>query len=200
MTEGYSLSDVAAVTGNRNDGWGDGMGAWWIIIFVLFFAFGGGWGGNGGNALTQQEMQAGFNNQAVIGKLDRLGDGVSSLGYDQLGQMNGLQRDMCTGFSAVTAAVNDARYDARSCCCETNRNIDAVRYEGAQNTCAITNAIHAEGEQTRALITNNRMADQQQYINKLELQAALCGVVRYPSATTYTAGYNPFIGSSGCCA
>ena len=35
---------------------------------------------------------------------------------------------------------------------ETNRNIDAVRYEAAKNTCDITTAIHAEGEATRALI------------------------------------------------
>ena len=41
----------------------------------------------------------------------------------------------------------------------TNRNIDAVRYEGSQNTCAITNAIHAEGEATRALINANTMQD-----------------------------------------
>ena len=28
---GYSLSDIAAVSGNNNDnGWGDG--AWWIIL------------------------------------------------------------------------------------------------------------------------------------------------------------------------
>ena len=47
----------------------------------------------------------------------------------------------------------------------TNRNIDAVRYEGAQNTCAITNAIHAEGEATRALINANVM---QELRDKLE--------------------------------
>ena len=46
-----------------------------------------------------------------------------------------------------------------------NRNIDAVRYEGAQNTCAITNAIHAEGEATRALINANVM---QELRDKLE--------------------------------
>ena len=46
-----------------------------------------------------------------------------------------------------------------------NRNIDAVRYEGAQNTCAITSAIHAEGEATRALINANTM---QELRDKLE--------------------------------
>ena len=47
----------------------------------------------------------------------------------------------------------------KDCCCGINRNIDAVRYEGAQNTCAITNAIHAEGEATRALINANVVQD-----------------------------------------
>ena len=42
---GYSLSDIAAVSGKNNENmWNDG-GAWWIIILFLFcFA---GWGGNG---------------------------------------------------------------------------------------------------------------------------------------------------------
>ena len=47
-TEGYSLSDIAAVTDNReNDGCFGGGGAWWIIILFLFVFMG--WGGNGWN-------------------------------------------------------------------------------------------------------------------------------------------------------
>ena len=42
---------------------------------------------------------------------------------------------------------------------ETNRNIDAVRAENYKNTCEITNAIHAEGEATRALINANTMQE-----------------------------------------
>jgi hypothetical protein len=42
------------------------------------------------------------------------------------------------------------------------------------------------------------MADMQNQINQLQLQAALCGVVRYPNATTFNAGANPFFGG-GCC-
>lgn len=84
-----SLSDIAAVTGNdKNNGWGDN-GAWWIIMFVLFFAFGGwgngnGWGnnGNGGatpystSAVTQADLQRGFDTQAIVGKLDGLNNGL----------------------------------------------------------------------------------------------------------------------------
>ena len=42
-SNGVSLADIAAVTGNNrnNDGmWGDG--AWWIVILLIF-----GWGNNG---------------------------------------------------------------------------------------------------------------------------------------------------------
>lgn len=43
---GYSLSDIAAATGNNNGFLGDGgNGGWWLILLFLF-AFGG-WGNNG---------------------------------------------------------------------------------------------------------------------------------------------------------
>ena len=56
MTEsGYSLSDIAAVSGGRNDGMFGGDWSAWIILFLLFglfgngngFGFGGGFGGRG---------------------------------------------------------------------------------------------------------------------------------------------------------
>ena len=48
-------------------------------------------------------------------------------------------------------------------------------------------------------MATNRMADMQNQINGLQLQLATCGVVKYPSASTYYAGMNPFCGGSGCC-
>ena len=53
---------------------------------------------------------------------------------------------------------------------ETNRNIDAVRYEAAKNTCDITNAIHAEGEATRALINQNTMQELRDQLQAAQLQ------------------------------
>jgi hypothetical protein len=199
FSDGMSLSDIAAVT-KDNDGLGSGMGAWFIILFVIFFAFGGGGFGNnaGGNALTQQEMQAGFNNQNVVGKLDRLGDGISSLGYDQLGQMNALQRDLCTGFANGVAATNAAAAQAQQCCCETQKEIMQSRFNSAQETCEIIQSQNNNTQKILDAITGNRMADMQNQINQLQLQSALCGVVRYPSATTYTAGYNPYFNSGNC--
>ena len=54
-SNGVSLADIAAVTGNNrnNDGmWGDG--AWWIVILLIFGWGNNGWGGFGGNGSYQQ--------------------------------------------------------------------------------------------------------------------------------------------------
>ena len=48
---------------------------------------------------------------------------------------------------------------AEKCCCETQRAIDSVKFENAQNTCQIVNAIHAEAEMTRAQLTQNTIQD-----------------------------------------
>ena len=81
MDGNYSLADIAAATGNgrNNDGMFGGDGSWWIIVLFIFAFFGwgnNGWGnnGNGGGyaatAATQADIQRGFDNSAVISKLD----------------------------------------------------------------------------------------------------------------------------------
>lgn len=144
-----------------------GMGGTWIWIFFLFILLA--WGGNGfgfggGNGvLTRAEMYDGFNfNQienGIRGIQNGLCDGFYAQNTTMLQGFNGVQRDLCQGFSAVNAGISNLGYNMQNCCCETNRNIDAVRYEAAKNTCDITSAIHAEGEATRALINANTMQD-----------------------------------------
>lgn len=46
-------------------------------------------------------------------------------------------------------------------------------------------------------IAQNKIEALQAQVNQLQLQAAMCGVVRYPNATTYCSGSNPF-GGCGC--
>jgi hypothetical protein len=66
---------------------------------------------------------------------------------------------MLNGFNGLGMQIAENRFAAQQCCCETNRNIDAVRYEAQRNTCDITTAIHAEGEATRALINATTMQE-----------------------------------------
>ena len=193
--DNYSLADIRAATGADENGWGGG-GAWWIIILFLFmFGMGGGgwgWGNRGNDALTRSEMQQGFDTQEITRKLDGLSYGMCDGFYAQ-------NTTMLNGFAGVTSAVRDAQFAAQQCCCETNRNIDSVRYDAQKNTCDITTAIHAEGEATRALIQKNEMQNLRDRLQQMELREAMCGVVRYPMATTYTSGGNPFCGCNNGC-
>ena len=190
--ENYSLSDIRAATEHERDE-GFGGGAWWIIILFLFMFGMGGCGGFGGQngALMRAEMQQGFDTAEVTRKLDGLSYGLSEGFYAQ-------NTTMLNGFAGVTAAVENARVAAQQCCCETNRNIDGVRYDAQKNTCDIITAIHAEGEATRNMMQQNEIQQLRDRIQRAELRDAMCGVVRYPMATTYTSGGNPFCGC-GCC-
>lgn len=98
-----SVADIAAVTdNNRNSGWGmDGGWRAIIILFALFgwgrngFGFGGNAGGCGcdGACATVGDVQRGFDNQGVTNKLSGLENGLCSLGYDQLAQMNTINQN-----------------------------------------------------------------------------------------------------------
>ena len=147
MESNYSLSDIRAAT----DGM-DGQGSWFWIVVLFLFMFGSGNGlfNGGGSALTRAEMTDGFNNQSVLRKLDGITQGLCDGFY-------AMNTGMLNGFNTVGSQIAENRFAAQQCCCETNRNIDSVRYEASKNTCDITSAIHAEGEATRALINANTM-------------------------------------------
>lgn len=66
------------------------------------------------------------------------------------------------------------------------------------NTASINANTTTVGQKILDAITGNRMADMQNQINRLELQQAVAGVVRYPSQFSYNAGPSPFCGICGC--
>ena len=150
MDSNYSLADIRAAT-HDDDGYG-GQGSWfWIVVLFLFmFGFGrNGWGNDANNgALTRAEMTDGFNNQSILNKLNGIENGLCQGFYAQ-------NNTALQGFSTMGNQIMQNQFAMKECCCETNRNIDAVRYENSKNTCEITTAIHNEGEQTRALIQAN---------------------------------------------
>ncbi len=203
FSNGVSLADIAAVTGNNrdNDGmWGNG--AWWIVI-LLIFGWGGfgnnGWGGNGaGNGYTDATIQRGFDNQAVISKLDGitngLCDGFYAVNNSMLTGFNGINTNiMQTGYgiqqaiNADTIAnmqnTNALQTQLANCCCETREAIQGVNYNMATNTCALQNAmnnntrdiIDSQQAGTRAILDYlcaKENADLRDKVQKLELSAS----------------------------
>ena len=140
MTEnGYSLSDIAAVSGGRSDGMFGGDWSAWIILFLLFglfgngngFGFGGGFGGRG---CGQPATTADLTSQSIISKLDGLTNGLSDSTY------------------AVTGAINGLSHQVSDCCCATQRAIDGVNYNMATQACDTRNVIQ---NSTRDILESN---------------------------------------------
>ena len=117
-SNGYSLSDIAAVTGsnNRNNGgFGDGD-YWWIILLFLFAGNGNwGWGGNGGangGSTVREEITYGFDmnglENGVRGIQQGLCDGFYAMNTGMLNGFNGVQNTMCQGFSGINDAITQS--------------------------------------------------------------------------------------------
>ena len=151
---GYSLSDIAAVSGNNDDGFG-GNGAWWIIILFLFVFCGwgrNGWGGGNGSgesALTRGELCMDMNFQGLENTARATNQGLSDGFYAMnTGMLNGfanLGAQTQQGFNTMNIsnlqAANDLQRQLADCCCETREAIQGVNYNLATNTCAITTAM-----------------------------------------------------------
>lgn len=168
-SNGYSLSDIAAVTGgNRgNGGFGDGFGenGWWIILLFLFTGWGrNGWGGNGGSdggsgyvlnpylyggapCATKDDVRAAVDQQTLISKLDNQTYGLSDSTY-------ALNNAITAGFHGVDNAIctlgyqNQAGFTAlgnqlASCCCDTRAAIADVKTQGVINTNTLSSQLAA---------------------------------------------------------
>lgn len=178
---GLSVADALALQNRDNDGMFGGGSGTWVWVFFLFFllAWGGGGFGFGNNAaaqgaLTRAELYDGLNynqlDNAVRGIQNGLCDGFYAQNTTMLQGMNGIQNQLCQGFNGVNNNIAESRFAAQQCCCETNRNIDAVRYENARNTCDIVNAIKADGDATRALMTQNTIQELRDNLQAAQLQ------------------------------
>lgn len=185
---GPSLADIAAVNRGNNGAFGMDGGWWaWILIFALFgWGNGGwGWGGNGQNAgaaaATQADIQRGFDNQTVMGSLRGIEQGICSLGYDQLAQMNGINNNITTSAFATQNAItqgtianmqsfNALQAQQQDCCCENRAAIAQVRYDMATDTCSVVNAIK-DAANANMQNCNNNYRSLEQRLDRMEMAA-----------------------------
>lgn len=180
MENGLTASDVALMSRNNDGGFGfGGDGAWIFGLLVLLGLFNGGFGGNRGdrNATVGDVQRATDfaalerqNNEGVAATRQSAYDVMTSIkdgNFNVLGELRDIQSVVNAGFA-----------NQQKCCCETLRAIDSVNYNGAINTAAINATTTAQTQKILDAISGNRMADMQNQINQLQLQAALCGVPR----------------------
>jgi len=182
----------------ENDGM-FGMGGWGILIILFFLMSGGfgGWGGNG-QVATSNEVQRGFDNQnsmanqreilgAVNAGTSQAVAATNQVFHDLVGYVGDKYTELDRDVLGISALVNQSIANENQCCCNTLRAIDSVKYENAQNTNKILEAM-----------AQSKIEALQSKVQALELAQATNNIVRYPTATTYNAGYNPFCNGCGC--
>lgn len=146
--EGYSLSDIAAVSGNN--GFGGEFGGWWIILLFMFA-----WGGWGNNGFGGWNGASGANITADIGynfDMHDVSSGIRDLASSQADGFYGLNTGLLTGFSGIQSQICNSGF-------ETVQAINANTVSGLQNTNALQAqlASHTAAEQLANCQTQNRI-------------------------------------------
>ena len=220
MAEGnFSLADVGAMLGNRGDGFfGGGMGGIGIIailfLFVVLFANGGAWANRGAEQYaTSNEVQRGFDNQnsmanqretlsAVTAGTAQSVAATNQTFHDMLGVFTDKYGELVRDIGSLQVAQAQALANQNECCCSTKMLISETaaqnRYDALVNSNALQASIAAEGQKTREMLAQNKIEALQSKVQALELAQATSNIVRYPTQTTYNAGYNPFCNGCGC--
>ena len=175
-------------------GMNNGCGGWggdWIALIFLAALFGGGgfgWGGGGG-ANVFGEVQRGFDTTGINNKLNGLENGLCDGFYAQ-------NTNLLNGFAGVSREI-------ASCCCETNRNIDQLRFDTERQHCETRRAIDCSTDRIIGYLTNqemDRLRAENQALRFSASQAAqnayLIGELR-PTAKPAYLTCSPFSGAYG---
>ena len=115
---------VSPMNGGYGNGFGWGDGSFWIIILFLFAFMGNGWGNGfgGGQMNTVNDVQRGFDQQAVMNGL------------------NNIQNN-------TTAGMNSLAMSLQNCCCENRAATADLKYtvanDGAQTRSVIQSSVQS---------------------------------------------------------
>ena len=138
---GLSIADAMALAGNRNEGsLFEGNSAWvFFLFFLLAWGGGGGFFGGGGNStregeLTRAEMYNALGQQDSFSNQSNIMRELSAFERDATNNWGSMKYDNLMGVNSIMSQMAANAAAQAQCCCETNRNIDAVRYENAKNT------------------------------------------------------------------
>lgn len=122
--ENMSLSDIAAVTKDNDDYFGNG-GMWIFALLILMMMGGGFWNRcNQSEPVTEAGLCNSMNFNGLENSVGRLND---SLQHDYMGLQNGISS---LGYETLRN-FNETQNRISDCCCITQRGIDGVNYNGA---------------------------------------------------------------------
>lgn len=178
---------VGPMYGGSNSGgfgWGDG-GLFWIIVLFLFAFIGNGWGGGygGGQApvnTINNDLQRGFDQQAVMGGISGLTsavtNGFANAEVSRCNSQANLLSTLNSNQNATTAAMNGLAMSLQQCCCDNRAATADLKYTIATEACADRQSVN---DALRDVLTANAANTQaildkmcQQEIDALKAQNA----------------------------
>lgn len=179
MENGLTTGDLALM---GNGGFNGGNSFMWIFALLILANGGfGNWNRNNGDygqyasAASQQEILFGQHFQNLDNKMDRLGNGIA----DSTFALNNSIKD---GNYATQAAIKD-------CCCTTQRNTDALRYDMAQGFANANANTTAQIQKVLDTLAQNKIDSLQAQVSELKTQNMFCGI---PRINPYGYGIYPY--------
>lgn len=178
-SNGYSLADIAAATGNgnngNNDGFFNGEGAWILLLFILILA--GGWGngyggfggenGAAGTAYVTSDIQRGFDQSAIINSLTGISNAVNSgFAGAEVSRCNAqanILQTLNNNQGNLSNQLNTIAMNQQNCCCENRAGLADLKYTVATEACADRTAVT---DALRDVIASNT-ANTQAILDKL---------------------------------
>lgn len=166
---GLSASDVLALS--NNDGFGNGNGAWWIIVLAILFGWGGnGYGGGNGGVRDAYVLNSDFSqlSRQIDTGFDGLRQQSTSIAnglcdgfYTEAQLINGVNMNIMQGTNALQGAIKD-------CCCQTQQNIKDTQYSIATTGANINAAIKDCCCENEKIAMQNRYDSAQNHCSTLQ--------------------------------
>lgn len=182
---GYSLSDIAAASGNRNNDGFFGENGWWIILLFLFTGWGRGFGGFGGAEAgiapaTQADVRAAVDQQTLISKLDQqtygLVDSTYALNNTLTNGFHGVDTAVCTLGYNMQSGFNTLAHQMSDCCCGIERGVERgfadTNYNLATQACETRQAIANSTREILDFLVKDKIASLQAENADLRLAAS----------------------------
>ena len=179
---GLSAGDILALTkGNNNDLMG-GVGFWWVIVFLIVAGmFNGNGFGFGNNVANDSLLNEEFIKRDIFNTNQNVSNTACQTQRDVLDTKYGLGSEIQTNRYNLGTEIMQNRFNCSQNACTTQKEVLQNRYDNAigqanlqkdlllgnkdiqaqmaQCCCDLKTAVHAEGEATRALITENTTQD-----------------------------------------
>ena len=210
------ITPVMPIGNGYGDGFGGGGSFMWIFGLIVLLALfnGGGFGFNGGgnsNAI-QNDINRGFDSQNLQAQTRDILSAVNAgtaqavaatnqTFHDNLSAMQSLYNETARDIAGLAVGQANTLAQINECCCGTKLQIAettaGLSAQIAQNKYENALALAGMEQRITAKMDANEIQSLRDQISALQLAQATSSVVRYPTATTYSSGCNPFC-NCGC--